>query len=102
MGDLNAEADASELTPLFSSYRDAWSDATALGTARGIANGATRPNGRSRIDYVLYASRDDLVVDSFEAVDTMTLGLGEVSDHNPVVATFRRVDRSVAVSEAVK
>jgi endonuclease/exonuclease/phosphatase family metal-dependent hydrolase len=103
VGDLNAEADATELAPLFASYHDAWSDATALGTARGIANGATRPNGRSRIDYVLYASRDDLVVDSFEAVDTTTLGLGEVSDHNPVVATFRRVDRSVPVaSEAHK
>jgi endonuclease/exonuclease/phosphatase family metal-dependent hydrolase len=98
VGDLNAEADASELTPLFATYRDAWTDATTRGTARGIANGATRPNGRSRIDYVLYASRDDLVVESFEAVDTMTLGLGEVSDHNPIVATFRRIDPATQVA----
>jgi endonuclease/exonuclease/phosphatase family metal-dependent hydrolase len=98
VGDLNAEADASELSPLFANYRDAWVDATTRGTARGIANGATRPNGRSRIDYVLYDSLGDLVVESFEAVDTVALGLGEVSDHNPVVATFRRVDASLAAA----
>ena len=91
VGDLNAEAEASELIPLFTSYLDAWPEAAARGTARGVANGATRPNGRSRIDYVLYAPRTDLVMESFEVIDTMTLGLGEVSDHNPVIATFRRV-----------
>lgn len=91
VGDLNAEAEASELTPLFASYLDGWPEAAARGAARGVANGATRPNGRSRIDYVLYAPRTNLVMESLEVVDTMTLGLGEVSDHNPVIATFRRV-----------
>jgi len=91
VGDLNAEAEASELTPLFASYLDGWPEAAARGAARGVANGATRPNGRSRIDYVLYAPRTDLVMESLEVIDTMTLGLGEVSDHHPVIATFRRV-----------
>jgi endonuclease/exonuclease/phosphatase family metal-dependent hydrolase len=91
VGDLNAEAQASELAPLWSNYIDGWPEATLRGTARGVANGATRPNGRSRIDYVLFAPRTDLVLESFEVIDTVTLGLGEVSDHNPVVATFRYV-----------
>jgi endonuclease/exonuclease/phosphatase family metal-dependent hydrolase len=91
VGDLNAEAEASELTPLFTNYLDAWPEAEARGTARGVTNGATRPNGRSRIDYVLYTPGTDLVMESSEVIDTVTLGLGEVSDHHPVIATFRRV-----------
>jgi endonuclease/exonuclease/phosphatase family metal-dependent hydrolase len=91
VGDFNAEAQASELAPLMTSYLDAWPEAAARGAARGVANGATRPNGRSRIDYVLYAPRTDLALESMEVVDTVTLGLGEVSDHHPIVATFRRV-----------
>jgi len=89
VGDLNAEAQADELTPLLTNYLDAWPEANVRGTARGVANGATHPNGRSRIDYVMYAPRTDLALDSFEVIDTLTLGLGEVSDHNPVVAIFR-------------
>jgi endonuclease/exonuclease/phosphatase family metal-dependent hydrolase len=91
VGDLNAEAQASELEPLWANYVDGWPAAAAGGTARGVANGATRPNGRSRIDYVLHVPKADLVLESVEVVDTVTLGLGEVSDHNPVVATYRRV-----------
>jgi endonuclease/exonuclease/phosphatase family metal-dependent hydrolase len=90
IGDLNAEADARELAPLVASYRDAWVEAVAGGTARGTANGATRPNGRSRIDYVMYTPTTSLVVNAVEVVDTRALGLGDVSDHMPVVATFRR------------
>ena len=91
LGDLNAEAQATELTPLMTSYLDAWPEAASRGVARGIANGATRPNGRQRIDYVLYAPRTDLALEAVEVVDTAALGLGEVSDHHPVVTTFRRV-----------
>jgi endonuclease/exonuclease/phosphatase family metal-dependent hydrolase len=91
VGDLNAEAQASELEPLWTNYVDGWPAAAASGTTRGVPNGATRPNGRSRIDYVLHVPRADLVLESVEVIDTVTLGLGEVSDHSPVVATFRRV-----------
>jgi endonuclease/exonuclease/phosphatase family metal-dependent hydrolase len=90
MGDLNAEPDAGELTPVFARYRDAWVDASARGTTRGFATGQTRPHRVSRIDYVLYAPEIDLDLESVETVDTSADGLGEVSDHNPVVATFKR------------
>lgn len=93
IGDLNAEPDAGELGPVFARYRDAWAEAAARGITRGLATGQTRPHRVSRIDYVLYAPEIDLTLESVEAVDTTTLGLGEVSDHNPVVATFRRVQK---------
>jgi hypothetical protein len=35
-------------------------------------------------------------LDSVEVVDTVALGLGEVSDHHPVVTTFRRVPASLS------
>jgi endonuclease/exonuclease/phosphatase (EEP) superfamily protein YafD len=87
---LNAEPDASELQPVFARYRDAWAEAFAGGKTRGFATGQTRPHRVSRIDYVLYAPEVPLTLESVEAVDTSALGLGEVSDHNAVVATFRR------------
>jgi endonuclease/exonuclease/phosphatase family metal-dependent hydrolase len=90
VGDLNAEPDASELQPVFARYRDAWAEAFAGGKTRGFATGQTRPHRVSRIDYVLYAPEVPLTLESVEAVDTSALGLGEVSDHNAVVATFRR------------
>lgn len=90
IGDLNAEPDASELAPVFARYRDAWGEAARRGIARGVATGQTRPHRVSRIDYVLYAPGINLTLESVEVVDTSTLGLGEVSDHNPLVATFRR------------
>ena len=91
MGDLNARPDASELAPVMARYRDAWAEAAAGGRARGVESGSTRPGRRvSRIDYVLYATGVDLVLESVEIVDPSTLpGLGGVSDHFPVVATFR-------------
>ncbi|MBI3047284.1 MAG: endonuclease/exonuclease/phosphatase family protein [Acidobacteria bacterium] len=93
IGDLNAEPDASELAPVLARYRDAWAEATAKGVTRGVATGQTRPHRVSRIDYILYAPDIGLTLESVEVIDTSTLGLGEVSDHNPVVATFRRTRR---------
>jgi len=93
IGDLNAEPEASELAPVLTRYRDAWAEAARRGAARGYPTGQTRPHRVSRIDYVLYAPEIDLTLESVHVVDTATLGLGEVSDHNPVVATFRRVTR---------
>jgi endonuclease/exonuclease/phosphatase family metal-dependent hydrolase len=90
VGDLNADAKAAELAPLFERYRDAWPEAAARGVARGIPNGATRPNGVARIDYVLYDPDAGLSLESVEVIDPVALGLGEVSDHHPVVATFRK------------
>jgi endonuclease/exonuclease/phosphatase family metal-dependent hydrolase len=91
-GDFNARPDTSELGPVMARYRDAWAEAAAHGHAGGVTSGSTRPFGRvSRIDYVFYAPEVDLTLDSVEIIDTSTLpGLGEVSDHHPVVATFRR------------
>lgn len=90
LGDLNARPDADELTPVMATYRDAWADADRRGVARGVLSGSTRPGRRvSRIDYVLYSPDVDLTLESVEIVDPSTLpGLGGVSDHFPVVATF--------------
>ena len=92
MGDLNARPEASELVPLMTGYKDGWAEAAAGGRAHGVVSGSTRPGRRgSRIDYVLYAPDVDLTLRSVEVVDPSTLpGLGGVSDHHPVVATFRR------------
>ena len=91
MGDLNARPEASELVPVMARYRDAWAEAAAAGRVHGVVSGSTRPGRRvSRIDYVLYAPDVDLTLQSVEVVDPSTLpGLGGVSDHHPVVATFR-------------
>lgn len=92
IGDLNATPEATELGPVMARYRDGWADAAARGTAGGVASGSTRPGRRvSRIDYVLYEPNVNLALESAEVVDASALpGLGEVSDHHPVVATFRR------------
>ena len=96
MGDLNARPDASELVPLMAQYRDTWADAASGGRVYGVVSGSTRPGRRvSRIDYVLYAPGIDLTLQSVEVVDPSTLpGLGGVSDHHPVVATFRSDPRA--------
>ena len=91
MGDLNARPEASELSPVMARYRDAWAEAAAGGRVYGVVSGSTRPGRRvSRIDYVFYAPDVDLTLQSAEVVDPSALpGLGGVSDHHPVVATFR-------------
>lgn len=92
MGDFNAEPDAEELRPVMARYRDAWAEAAAAGRTGGVASGATRFGRRgSRIDYVLYEPRLELSLDSVHVVDVSAQSAsGEVSDHHPVVATFRR------------
>jgi endonuclease/exonuclease/phosphatase family metal-dependent hydrolase len=91
-GDLNATPQASELAPLFGRYRDAWADAAERGLARGVESGSTRPGRRvSRIDYILYAADANLTLETVDVIDTSTPDSPvEVSDHRPVVATFRR------------
>ena len=90
VGDLNATPEAVELGPVMARYRDGWAEAAAHGTSGGVASGSTRPGRRvSRVDYVLYEPIAHLTLESAEVVDVLTLGLGEISDHHPVVATFR-------------
>jgi len=92
LGDLNARPDADELTPVLARYRDAWAEAERRGVTRGVLSGSTRPGRRvSRIDYVFYSPDAGLTLQAVEIVDPSTLpGLGGVSDHFPVVATFLR------------
>jgi endonuclease/exonuclease/phosphatase family metal-dependent hydrolase len=101
IGDLNAQPDAEELRPLMARYRDAWAEAAAHARAGGVASGSTRPFGRvSRIDYILYEPKLDLAVESAEVVDVSALSAsGEVSDHHPVVATFRRTNAATRAAE---
>ncbi len=96
MGDLNALPDALELGPVLGRFRDAWRDASAHGLARGVESGATRPGRRgARIDYVFYAPAAGLEVESVDVVDTSSgPDVIEVSDHRPLVATFRRTLRA--------
>lgn len=101
IGDFNAQPDADELGPLMARYRDAWAEAAASGRAGGVASGSTRPFGRvSRIDYILYEPKLALALDSAEVVDVSALSdSGEVSDHLPVVATFRRTTAAAGAAE---
>jgi endonuclease/exonuclease/phosphatase family metal-dependent hydrolase len=91
MGDLNALPDAGELVPVRQRFRDAWIAAAEQGRTHGIVSGATRPGRRgARIDYVFYAEGTALSLERVDVVDTSDhRGLPEVSDHRPVVATFR-------------
>jgi endonuclease/exonuclease/phosphatase family metal-dependent hydrolase len=91
IGDFNARADAAELAPVLAQYRDAWVEATERNAVKGVVSGSTRPGGGARIDYVLYSGAAALTLESVEIRDTRTApDLGEVSDHRPVIATFRR------------
>jgi endonuclease/exonuclease/phosphatase family metal-dependent hydrolase len=91
MGDFNARPDAAELAPMTAVYRDSWLEASARGINKGVMSGSTRPSYESRIDYVLYAPDAPLVLESVEVINTAPAPAGvEVSDHRPVVATFRR------------
>ncbi len=94
MGDLNARPDAIELEPVLARYRDSWAEASERGIHKGVPSGSTRPGFEARIDFMLYAPDSPLTLESVEVIDTSTGdGLGEVSDHRPVAATFRRVAR---------
>ena len=91
LGDFNARPDATEFEPVTARYRDSWLEASQRGLNKGVVSGSTRPSFESRIDYVLYAHDAPLVLESVEVVNTApTPGAVEVSDHRPVVATFRR------------
>ncbi len=94
MGDLNARPEAIELAPMLRQYRDSWAEASARGLHAGVPSGSTRPGYEARIDFMLYAPASPLALESVEVIDTSTPdGLGEVSDHRPVAATFRRHPR---------
>jgi endonuclease/exonuclease/phosphatase family metal-dependent hydrolase len=92
MGDLNATPDAQELVPVLARFRDAWADAAGRGLTGGVATGATRPGRRgARIDYVFYMQGAGLSVQAVDVIDTAAgSDRVEVSDHRPVVVTFRR------------
>jgi endonuclease/exonuclease/phosphatase family metal-dependent hydrolase len=91
MGDFNARPDAPELLPVTARYRDSWLEASGRGLNKGVMSGSTRPSYESRIDYVLYMPDAPLVLESVEVINTASsAGAVEVSDHRPVMATFRR------------
>jgi endonuclease/exonuclease/phosphatase family metal-dependent hydrolase len=92
MGDFNALPEARELAPAMVRYRDAWVEAVSHGRTRGVESGSTYPGRReARLDFVLKAVDLEFPLVSVEVVDTsLPGGFSEVSDHRPVVATFRR------------
>lgn len=87
LGDFNAFPEDREMQPLLHGYRDAWTEATAAGTARGRLDGIT--HGKHRIDYILYVPGRTLDLLWADTVDTVPLVGREASDHRPVVAGFR-------------
>jgi endonuclease/exonuclease/phosphatase family metal-dependent hydrolase len=86
MGDFNHSPGTPEYDRLRASYRDAWEDAVAAGTARGRLDGITHKS--SRIDYIFYMPANDLELLWVENVDTRALTGVNASDHNPLVAAF--------------
>jgi endonuclease/exonuclease/phosphatase family metal-dependent hydrolase len=89
IGDFNTAADADELQPVLKDYKDAWLEAKAVNTARGVVSGSTRVGKDGRIDYVFFTADRKLTLDWVEVVDSARL-IGEAaSDHQPVVAHFR-------------
>lgn len=86
MGDFNADPQSPEMQPVLAQYHDAWTDAAAQGATAG--SGETHKG--SRIDYIFYTPPGGLQLERVEVVDTGSLlGGTEVSDHRPVLATFR-------------
>jgi endonuclease/exonuclease/phosphatase family metal-dependent hydrolase len=89
LGDFNGFPDNPELMPVRQEYRDAWDDAEAAGAAVGAVGSTTRVGKQGRYDYVYYVPGERLRLESAEVVDTFITGLGDASDHRPVLARFR-------------
>jgi endonuclease/exonuclease/phosphatase family metal-dependent hydrolase len=89
LGDLNAAPTASELAPVFATYRDVWQEAQRRGAIGGVLSGETEIGANHRIDYVLLHRALPLSVTSAAIPKTGTARQVEASDHRPLVATFR-------------
>lgn len=87
LGDFNAVPDSPEMQPVLAQYHDAWTDASA----NHATSGAGDTHKGARIDFIFYASSSNaLQLEHDEVLDTgALLGGPEVSDHRPVLATFR-------------
>jgi endonuclease/exonuclease/phosphatase family metal-dependent hydrolase len=89
LGDLNAAPTASELAPVFATYRDVWQEAQRRGAVGGVLSGETEIGANHRIDYVLLHRALPVSVKSAAVPKTGTAGQVEASDHRPLVATFQ-------------
>ena len=89
LGDLNAAPTASELAPVFATYRDVWQEAQRRGAISGVLSGETEIDANHRIDYVLLHRALPLSVKSAAVPKTGTTRRVEASDHRPLVATFQ-------------
>ena len=89
LGDLNAAPTASELAPVFATYRDVWQEAQRRGAIGGVLSGETEIGANHRIDYVLLHRALPLAVKSAAVPKTRTARQVEASDHRPLVATFQ-------------
>jgi endonuclease/exonuclease/phosphatase family metal-dependent hydrolase len=92
LGDLNAAPTASELVPVFATYRDVWKEAERLGAIGGVLSGETEIGANHRIDYVLLHRALPLSVKSAAVSKTGAARQVEASDHRPLVATFQVKD----------
>ena len=92
LGDLNAAPTASELAPVFATYRDVWQEARRRRAITGVLSGETEIGANHRIDYVLLHRALPLSVKSAAVPKTGTARQVEASDHRPLVATFQVKD----------
>jgi endonuclease/exonuclease/phosphatase family metal-dependent hydrolase len=92
LGDLNAAPIASELAPVFATYRDVWQEAQRRGAIGGVLSGETEIGANHRIDYVLLHRALPLSVKSAAVPKTRTARQVEASDHRPLLATFHVKD----------
>jgi endonuclease/exonuclease/phosphatase family metal-dependent hydrolase len=86
-GDFNKWPGTTEINEMAKDYYDAWAVAKSKGTARSYAgneDGATR---NTRIDYVFYSKYATLL--SLVSVQVPDTRADMVSDHRPVLATFK-------------
>ena len=88
LGDLNAAPAASELAPVFATYRDGWQEARRKGAISGVLSGETEIGANHRIDYVLVHRALPLSVKSAAVPKTGIARRVEASDHRPLVVTF--------------
>jgi endonuclease/exonuclease/phosphatase family metal-dependent hydrolase len=88
-GDMNAWPDQTSIAQFNKFYKDSWSVAASMGTAKAFG-GNSGETKKGRIDYIFYSkTASNLVVTSSQVYDTRDARGVMPSDHRPVLTTFK-------------